>query len=212
LVRHHVRAKRYLCWKEADYEKSLSEASQTTLRHQGGPMSASEAAEAEADPRWPLVLRLRSFDEAAKDPLFRLPPLRAVIRELLRANVAEDLTPATSRYVVSREQLRRWNLDGYLVIRNVFPIGLVQKLSSMADDLPDSPGLLVHHEEVGLSRVGKGVVTDRWASRIGERGAPAVSRGELLQSRGPVARCVLCGAGPRRAAVRRALSPIQGQG
>ena len=53
LALHHVNAKRYKCAKDPAYLAKLSDASVTTLRHQGGPMSEEECAEVEADPRWP---------------------------------------------------------------------------------------------------------------------------------------------------------------
>ena len=38
IVRGHVNAKRYLCWKNPDYFQKLSDASKTTLGFQGGKM------------------------------------------------------------------------------------------------------------------------------------------------------------------------------
>ena len=68
LCENHVNAKRYLCATQPGYHDTLTEASKTTLRHQGGVMSAAEVASADADPRFPLVLRMRTYDEAGKDP------------------------------------------------------------------------------------------------------------------------------------------------
>jgi len=64
LVRSHVSAKRYLVWKDPNYK--LSDASRTTLEHQGGPMKADEAKKYEADPDFKIYLQLRKWDEAAK--------------------------------------------------------------------------------------------------------------------------------------------------
>ena len=47
-------------------------------------MSDAEAAAAAADPRWGTVLSLRSFDEAAKDPLRPMPKIHDVLRPLVR--------------------------------------------------------------------------------------------------------------------------------
>jgi gamma-butyrobetaine dioxygenase len=67
-VRLHVAAKRYLCAVEPGYFDKLSEASVYTLSVQGGPMSAAEVAEFEADPYCEDAVRLRRWDEAAKEP------------------------------------------------------------------------------------------------------------------------------------------------
>lgn len=66
LVEGHVRAKRYLCWRDADYLAGLSPASLATLAWQGGPLSPAEARAFEQDPLFADSLRLRRWDEAAK--------------------------------------------------------------------------------------------------------------------------------------------------
>ena len=77
LVRGHVLGKRYLCFKKANYLNSLSNASRETLRWQGGPMGPEEAAAFESDPWFETILRLRTFDDRAKDPRAEPPPLHA---------------------------------------------------------------------------------------------------------------------------------------
>jgi gamma-butyrobetaine dioxygenase len=67
-VRLHVEAKRYLCAVEPGYFGKLSEASVYTLSVQGGPMTAAEVAAFEADPHHADAVRLRRWDEEAKDP------------------------------------------------------------------------------------------------------------------------------------------------
>jgi phosphonate degradation associated HDIG domain protein len=67
-VRLHVEAKRYLCSVEPGYFAKLSEASVYTLSVQGGPMSGAEVAEFEAGPYCADAVRLRRWDEAAKEP------------------------------------------------------------------------------------------------------------------------------------------------
>ena len=67
-VRLHVEAKRYLCAVEPGYFEQLSEASVHTLSVQGGPMAPHEAAAFEADPHHADAVRLRRWDEAAKEP------------------------------------------------------------------------------------------------------------------------------------------------
>ncbi len=67
-VRLHVAAKRYLCATESDYFGKLSPDSVRSLNLQGGPMSADEVAEFRSHLQWQEAVRLRRYDEAAKDP------------------------------------------------------------------------------------------------------------------------------------------------
>lgn len=66
-VRLHVAAKRYLCAVEPEYFGRLSEASVHTLRVQGGPMSQNEVRDFEAEAFGAEAVRLRRWDEGAKD-------------------------------------------------------------------------------------------------------------------------------------------------
>jgi phosphonate degradation associated HDIG domain protein len=66
LAESHVEAKRYLTFKYPEYNAGLSEASRATLRWQGGPMTADEAAAFEQDPDFSTILQLRQWDEQAK--------------------------------------------------------------------------------------------------------------------------------------------------
>jgi len=94
-VRLHVAAKRYLCAVEPGYFETLSAASVHTLRIQGGPMNAREAAAFEAEPAAAAALRLRRWDDAAKDPAARVPPFgyfQPVLRRLVRYRGAADAT------------------------------------------------------------------------------------------------------------------------
>lgn len=70
-VRLHVAAKRYLCAAEPDYFGKLSADSVRSLALQGGPMSADEADEFRRHPQFSEAVRLRRYDEAAKDPRAR---------------------------------------------------------------------------------------------------------------------------------------------
>jgi [1-hydroxy-2-(trimethylamino)ethyl]phosphonate dioxygenase len=74
-VRLHVAAKRYLAACEPGYFEKLSEASQLSLRLQGGPMSALQAAAFEAEPFFADAVRLRRWDEEAKMVGYSGPPL-----------------------------------------------------------------------------------------------------------------------------------------
>jgi gamma-butyrobetaine dioxygenase len=82
-VRLHVAAKRYLCAVEPGYLAALSPASQDTLRGQGGPMDEAELAGFEAHPQACAALRLRRWDDAAKDPA-AAPPAFGYYKSLLR--------------------------------------------------------------------------------------------------------------------------------
>ena len=94
-VRLHVAAKRYLCAVEPGYFDTLSAASVYTLNVQGGPMSPAEAAIFEADPAAGAALRLRRWDDAAKDPAARVPPFgyfQSMLRRLVRYSGAAGAT------------------------------------------------------------------------------------------------------------------------
>lgn len=67
-VREHVAAKRYLCATDPDYYNRLSPASVHTLDLQGGPMNEEEQAGFRRHPNLEAILRVRLWDEAAKDP------------------------------------------------------------------------------------------------------------------------------------------------
>jgi phosphonate degradation associated HDIG domain protein len=65
-VRLHVAAKRYLCAIEPGYFDTLSAASILSLELQGGPMSAEEAGAFARSGHSAEAVRLRRWDEAAK--------------------------------------------------------------------------------------------------------------------------------------------------
>jgi phosphonate degradation associated HDIG domain protein len=79
LVECHVIAKRYLTYKHPEYYSQLSEASKATLGYQGGPMNAEEAAAFEANPDMELYIRMRYWDDKAKEihvPVDNIPQLK----------------------------------------------------------------------------------------------------------------------------------------
>lgn len=85
--RLHVVAKRYLCWKEPAYLANLSDSSRRSLALQGGPMREAEAYEFEAEPCFDLAVRVRRYDDLAKEPGMLTPTLehyRPVLRRFLR--------------------------------------------------------------------------------------------------------------------------------
>ncbi len=90
-VRLHVAAKRYLCAVEPGYFGGLSPASVHTLRVQGGPMSQAESAQFEASPWCQAALRLRRWDDAAREPGAAVPPFgyyQRLLRQLARRRSA----------------------------------------------------------------------------------------------------------------------------
>lgn len=77
LVRSHVDAKRYLCWKNRKYFDGLSTASLETLKRQGGKMDDNEALHLEAHPLFKSILKVRSFDEKGKIAGLKVPNLES---------------------------------------------------------------------------------------------------------------------------------------
>ena len=73
-IRLHVQAKRYLCRTDPAYFSALSSASVTSLKLQGGPMSADEVRAFEANPHRAAVVALRKRDDEAKTPHLPTPP------------------------------------------------------------------------------------------------------------------------------------------
>ena len=67
LIEGHVQAKRYLTFKNKDYYNKLSDASRKTLLHQGGPMTQEEAAIFELNKLHNTMIKLRGYDEKAKE-------------------------------------------------------------------------------------------------------------------------------------------------
>jgi phosphonate degradation associated HDIG domain protein len=74
-VRLHVAAKRYLCRVDPGYHAALSPASVQSLALQGGPFTAGEVEEFERNPWCRDAVRLRRWDDAAKEPGLSVPPL-----------------------------------------------------------------------------------------------------------------------------------------
>lgn len=94
LVEYHVQAKRYLTFNEPGYYERLSEASRRTLEYQGGVMTAEEAQAFERDPLCAISLRMRQWDEQAKElwvPVIDLEVLKAKAYRLLRSTSAVAL-------------------------------------------------------------------------------------------------------------------------
>ena len=145
LTSQHVAAKRYLVSVDEKYNAKLSTASRTTLGFQGGPMSAEEIAVCDADARWPEVLRLRSYDEAAKETeIFKGWSASQVLDEFemeLSASIPPidfsncSPSPFVETFVLSPEQLRKWDQDGMLLVRGALTEDVTAALPDMVNRL-----------------------------------------------------------------------------
>ncbi|MCX6594715.1 MAG: HD domain-containing protein [Acidobacteria bacterium] len=93
LVGGHVDAKRYLTAVNPNYLARLSPASIETLRLQGGPMDSATAAQFAEVPELRDILRLRSWDEMAKDPEWKGPNLESY-RDMLTRHLAAQAAAA----------------------------------------------------------------------------------------------------------------------
>jgi phosphonate degradation associated HDIG domain protein len=74
-VRLHVPAKRFLCATDPSYAGQLSEASLLSLKLQGGPYTADEAAQFRLLPGAEAAVKLRQIDDQAKVPDLPTPNL-----------------------------------------------------------------------------------------------------------------------------------------
>lgn len=89
LVENHVQAKRYLTFKYPEYFEALSDASRKTLEYQGGVMTRYEADGFERNVLFELSIRMRKWDEMAKEvevALLDLEDLKARTRKVLAGN------------------------------------------------------------------------------------------------------------------------------
>lgn len=75
LVEHHVVAKRYLCAVDPRYAAHLSPASVRSLAVQGPRVHEAERFALESEPWFADAIRIRKWDDAAKDPNASCPPL-----------------------------------------------------------------------------------------------------------------------------------------
>lgn len=86
-VRLHVAAKRFLCTTESDYFAKLSPDSVRSLELQGGTMSADEVDAFRANPLYAEAVRLRRYDEGAKDPRAQTPDFDYYLRHVAAVHV-----------------------------------------------------------------------------------------------------------------------------
>ena len=140
LVANHVNAKRYLVAARPAYAAKLSAASTQTLTFQGGPMSPAEVAAFEQHPNFDAILKLRAWDEAAKQPVLKTPPL---------AHYAAMLARNQTRRL-NKTQLAFFAANGYLHIRDWFNADEIKALTADIDvleALPDTAGKWMKYYE-----------------------------------------------------------------
>jgi predicted HD phosphohydrolase len=80
----HVQAKRYLVSRDTAYRTMLSQASRDALVRQGGAMSPEAMRAFELQRHAPAALQLRRWDDLARDPDRRTPPLAHYLARLER--------------------------------------------------------------------------------------------------------------------------------
>ena len=144
LVAGHVDAKRYLIHKQPEYARHLSEASQITLGYQGGPMSAEEAKHFAAAPLFKDLLRLRAWDEAAKES-----GSEKAWPEDLRQLIASGLQ-------CDEPQVQAFAEQGYLHLPGFIPDFLLPAVLAAVDQFAasaDAPGRwMKYYENTAKSR------------------------------------------------------------
>lgn len=143
LVERHVDAKRYLCCRFPAYLNALSDASRATLTHQGGPMTPQEACAFETEEGGGLlrdVLRMRAFDEAAKDVDAKAPPF-AFYKDAIISAVTSTLT---------KKQREAYARDGFLLLRECLTPAETEDLRTWVDELEGTEavrgGLMAYYE------------------------------------------------------------------
>jgi phosphonate degradation associated HDIG domain protein len=123
-VRLHVPAKRYLCTTDPDYMATLSPDSVLSLKLQGGPMGAEEAADFEARSFAKDAIRLRGFDELAKDPGARTPPFSHFMRYVPAARIG-------------RRERETFGHESVILLRNFFSEEDIAGLNNMSRAMGD---------------------------------------------------------------------------
>jgi len=118
-VRLHVEAKRYLCAVEPDYFAKLAPDSVLSLKLQGGPMEAAEAASFRAQAYAEDAIALRRYDELAKDPRAATPDTAHFLRHLPAARIGSGERAAFAR-------------DGFVVLRDFFTADETKRLGGFS--------------------------------------------------------------------------------
>lgn len=71
-IRNHINAKRWLVTTREGYYEKLSDASKETFTYQGGKMEGEERTAFETSEQFASHIRMRQWDEAAKDDSERM--------------------------------------------------------------------------------------------------------------------------------------------
>lgn len=140
LTRQRINALRYNCGKDPVHIDTLSEATKMALYDQGGPMNATECIQAENDPLWDAVLRMRQYDDDAKDIELYQPSIPnfyadALYSSLDHSKSYEDSPQLSYAFMLSDLQLSTWKNNGMLLVKDVIPRNLAQLFGDMTDDL-----------------------------------------------------------------------------
>jgi 2-amino-1-hydroxyethylphosphonate dioxygenase (glycine-forming) len=90
VVKNHVDAKRYLCYKKPNYFHHLSDSSRVTLLLQGGAMLEAEALLFEQNMYFDEIIQVRQWDDLAKDTEIIVPKLEIFLKELFALNIHEE--------------------------------------------------------------------------------------------------------------------------
>jgi phosphonate degradation associated HDIG domain protein len=83
-IGNHVLAKRYLCTVEPGYLEKLSPTSHKSYLDQGGPLPPATCEQFEASEFFDDSVRLRRWDDLAKEPHLQTPPLESYLPLLER--------------------------------------------------------------------------------------------------------------------------------
>lgn len=92
-IKLHVEAKRYLCRANAGYYAKLSDDSKRSLALQGGMHSPEEATAFIAQPGAHDAVRLRQWDDLAKQADLATPPLQHFLARAARCQLAKTASP-----------------------------------------------------------------------------------------------------------------------
>lgn len=93
-IRLHVDAKRFLCSVEQGYREALSPASVRSLALQGGVLGSDDVAKFPARPFAGDAIKLRRWDDLAKDPTVKTKPLSSYAQLLRSLALARADGPA----------------------------------------------------------------------------------------------------------------------
>ena len=140
LIENHVIAKKYLVSTQSEYYDKLSSASKQTLEFQGGRMTKDEINAFEKDPNFEQSVKVRIYDDNAKDVGLDVPPL-------------EDFYNLIYKYLTSQLGMYRENLkkDGFLLIKDYFTDKNVEQIydfKSKLENINEEKGKwMIYYEE-----------------------------------------------------------------